>query len=289
MLNYFCGYKLLPEVSIICSKLEILKHRIRTDNYEQSFGEYDECKDLFDAVQEQAIKDNNEQLANAQLIYRLYFKTFCHLSVYFKLLNEHKYKLSWDELQDCFDAIKRVGRYLEINARRELPDLYELLEDYERLYPYNTFGSSEYIIGKSHCSICGKYMQSLACPHIKGKLYYGRIATEIIDEIQELQAVCLVSHPEDKRCVIEVADDNRSEIEKFSKLDQFLSLGLPHLQRFSINKVTEMRERKDIVKVGRNQSCSCGSGIKFKKCCGKDLFYRHTRYVVTPRDFVSLE
>ena len=204
-------------------------------------------------------------------------------------MDEHKYKLSWDALQDCFDAIKCVGRYLEINARKELPNLYELLEGYEGLYPYNVFGSSEYIISKSHCSICGKSMQSLDCPHIKGNLYYGSIAREIVDEIQELQAMCLVSHPEDKRCVIEVADDNRSEVEKSSRLDQFLSLGLPHLQKFSIKAITELRERKDMVKVGRNQPCPCGSGMKFKKCCGKKLFYRHTRYIVTPKEFISLE
>lgn len=289
MLNYFCSYKLLPEVSTICSKLDILKCQISSGNYKQSFKEYDECKALFNIVKEQAIEDNNEQLANAQLIYRLYFKTFCYLSAYFKLLDEHKYKLSWNALQDCFDAIKCVGRYLEISARKELPSLYELLKGYEGLYPYNVFGSSEYIISKSHCNICGKSMQSLACPHIKGKLYYGQIATEIIDEIQELQALCLVSHPEDKRCVIEVADDSRSEVEKFSILDQFLSFSLPHLQKFSIKEETELRERKDIVRVGRNQPCPCGSGIKFKKCCGKDLFYRHTRYIVIPKDVISFE
>ena len=50
MLNYFYGYKILPEVSVICSKLDILKRRISSSNYEQSFEEYNECKTLFDAV-----------------------------------------------------------------------------------------------------------------------------------------------------------------------------------------------------------------------------------------------
>ena len=289
MLSYFYGYKLLSEVSTICSQLDILKHRISSGDYKNSYAEYNACKGIFDIVKEHAISDNNERLANAQLVFKFYFQTFCHLSTYFRLLDEHRYKLSWDVLQDCFDDIKLVGKYLETNARKELPNLYELLGNYEGLYPYNVFGSSEYIISKSHCSICGKSMQSLACPHIKGNLYYGRIATEIIDEIQELQAVCLVSHPEDKRCVIELADDNVSESEKFSKLDQFLSLDLPHLQKFSVKEIIEIRERKDIVKVGRNQPCSCGSGIKFKKCCGKALFYRHTRNIVTPREFVTFE
>ena len=67
-------------------------------------------------------------------------------------------------------------------------------------------------------------MQSLACSHIKGNLYWGKPAIEHIDEIKTIQAVCLVSHPEDKRCIIEPSDDDRSESEKFKKLDEFLKL-----------------------------------------------------------------
>ena len=99
-------------------------------------------------------------------------------------------------------------------------------------------------------------MQIPSCPHIRGNLYYGEIATEVIDEIQEFQAVCLVSHPEDKRCVIELSDDNRSEEDKFAKLVKFLDLHLPPLQRFSVQSILETREREDITKVGRNQPCS---------------------------------
>ena len=142
---------------------------------------------------------------------------------------------------------------------------------------YTVFASSEYIISKSHCSICGKSMQIPSCPHIRGHLYYGEIATELIDEIQELQAVCLVSHPEDKRCVIEISDDTRSEEDKFVKLVKFLDLHLPPLQRFSVQSIVETRKREDIAKVGRNQPCSCGSGLKFKKCCGQHLYYQHKK------------
>ena len=64
-------------------------------------------------------------------------------------------------------------------------------------------------------------------------MYYGEIAIEIIDEIQEFQAACLVSHPEDKRCIIELSDDDREEKEKFAKLDQYIALNQPFLQKFS--------------------------------------------------------
>ena len=31
--------------------------------------------------------------------------------------------------------------------------------------------------------------------------------------------------------------------------------------------------------VGRNDLCPCGSNKKFKKCCGKELYYEHIRYM----------
>ena len=74
-------------------------------------------------------------------------------------------------------------------------------------------------------------MQSLDCPHIKGNLYWGEPAIEYIDKIDVMQAVCIVSHPEDKRCVLEISDDTRFEKEKFLMLDQYLELKQPYLQK----------------------------------------------------------
>lgn len=289
MLNYFLENRDNQDVDYVCLNLEKLKKRIDNGDYSQPRREYDECKKLFDVIKSTAIEEKNEKLANAQLIFKNYFLVFCNLASYFKLLQEQHYKSSWNALQDCLDDLKFVGKYLELDSRKEIPDIYDLLECYEKLYPYTVFTSSEYIISKSHCSICGKSMQSLSCPHIKGNLYWGEIAVEYIDEIQEFQAVCLVKHPEDKRCIIELSDDNRTESEKFKKLEQFIALKLPFLQQFTITSQIETRQRNDIIKVGRNEPCSCGSGKKFKKCCGNDLFYKHERNIVKPGKKVEFQ
>ena len=55
MLNYFHEHQAIPEVSVICSQLDTLKHRIMSGNYENPRKEYDECKDIFDAVKQQTI------------------------------------------------------------------------------------------------------------------------------------------------------------------------------------------------------------------------------------------
>ena len=213
---------------------------------------------------------------------------FCNLIRYFEMLENGQYKESWNKLQDCLDAIKYIGRFTDVENRLELSELYDLLIQYEELYPYSIFASSEYVISKSHCSICGKSMQSLDCPHIKGNLYWGEPAIEYIDKIDVMQAVCIVSHPEDKRCVLEISDDTRSEKEKFLMLDQYLELKQPYLQKVAIKGFKEQRIREDIEIVGRNQLCPCGSGKKFKHCCGKNMYYEHTRYVVTPLSVVEI-
>ncbi|WP_061215354.1 SEC-C metal-binding domain-containing protein [Syntrophomonas wolfei] len=235
-----------------------------------------------------AKQQNDEVFANSQYVVRKYFLLFCNLCMYFELLKEKRYKSSWDKLQDCIDLAKMVGSYIEIENRLEISKVLHLLSSYETLYPYSVFASSEYIISKSHCSICGQSMLSLSCQHIKGKLYWGEVAVEMIDEIKTFQAVALVSHPEDKRCVIELSDDNRTEVKKFKRIDQFLELNQPFLQDFSIKKIIENRMRDDIKIVGRNDPCSCGTGVKFKKCCGKDLYYKHERNIITPLQTVSM-
>ena len=49
-----------------------------------------------------------------------------------------------------------------------------------------------------------------------------------------------------------------------------------------------LQSKEDIEVVGRKQPCPCGSGKKFKHCCGKNIYYEHTRYVVTPGSIVKL-
>ena len=74
--------------------------------------------------------------------------------------------------------------------------------------------------------------------------------------------------------------------EKFKKLDEFLKLGLPFLQMFEIDSKIETRRNKSIA--GRNDKCPCGSGIKYKKCCGKDIYYQHERNIITPKEKIKL-
>lgn len=124
-------------------------------------------------------------------------------------------------------------------------------------------------------------MHSLDCDHLKGHLYWGELALEIITDI-EFQAVAIVRHPLDKRCVMELSDDDRTEEDKFQLLHEFFEQGMYPFQMFTLETKISQRQRTDIQIVGRNSSCSCGSGKKFKKCCGKELFYEHYHHIIHP-------
>lgn len=288
MIKYFLQNKDIEQISKVCDLLNKTKHKLLNDNWENPSEYFESSSNLFSEIKEIAIQRNDEKLANAQFIFKDYFKLFCSLLRYFDMLEKRQYKDSWGKLQDCLNAIKYIGHFTEIDDRLELNNLYDLLVQYEELYPYKIFASSEYVISKSHCSICGKSMQSLDCPHIKGELYWGEPAIEYIDQIDYFQAVCIVSHPEDKRCVMELSDDTRSEKEKFLMLDQYLELKQPYLQKVTIKRIKEQRIREDIEIVGRKQPCPCGSGKRFKHCCGKNMYYEHTRYVVIPLSVVDI-
>lgn len=285
MLRYFLEKNTIEPVNNICDALNRTKHRIENGEFADSHSEYDACTKSFESVLKIAIDTEDEELANAQYVFQQYFLLFCNLIKYFDLLKRKEYKLSWIKLQDCIDAAQYIGRFAD--ERLDVPPILDLLRSYESLYPYTVFASSEYIITRSHCSLCGKSMQSLECSHIKGNLYWGKSAVEVIDEIKEFQAVCLVSHPEDKRCIIELSDDNRDEADRFKKLDQFLELNISFLQNFSVKSIMETR-MKELKKAGRNDPCPCGSGTKFKKCCGRDLYYQHERNLVTTKKKITL-
>lgn len=286
MIQYFVEHDTIEEVKEICANLNLTKRRISSGNFENSLDEYKRCSNNFKDISKIANSIKDEKFANSQYVFRKYFLLFCNLMEYFDLLKNKRYRDSWNKLQDCIDDAQYVGRFA--NNRFDIPDVLDLLRSYESLYPYTVFISSEYIITRSHCSLCGKSMQSLDCPHIKGDLYWGKPAIEIVDEIKEFQAACLVSHPEDKRCIIEAVDDKRTESDKFQKLDQFLGLDLPFLQRFSIRSIIEKRKRQDIIEVGRNDICPCGSGKKFKRCCLNKMYYNHEKNIVIPKGIVHL-
>ena len=288
MLEYFIRQQDISKIDFVCKKLNHLKLRIQTNDYFDCRHEYEDCKLVFEEILAIAKKRNDEKLANACWVYRQYFLFFCAIARYFQSLEDRLYRDSWDQLQDCIDIAGNILKFTWKSEQYEIPMILQLLKKYESMYPFTVFASSEYVISKSHCSICGESMLNLNCPHIRGNLYWGQMAVEIIDKISELKSVSIVESPEDKRCVLMDANDQRSEDEKYALLKQFLDLKIAYLQDFLVSTTIEKRKRPDIKKVGRNDPCSCGSGLKFKKCCYSKILYEHQHITITKKEMINL-
>ena len=183
MLKYFAEHRDLEQVKSIFAALNRTKDRLQRGEYSAPLQDFDNCKHLFDDIKALAIQNKDERLANAQYVFREYFLLFCELMKYWERLKSKDYQSSWNKLQDCFDIIKYVGKFTDEDNRYELAKLYDLLLEYEALYPYKVFCSSEYIIEEANCSICGKSVLGLDCPHIKGELYC------VAEHIVPLQAI----------------------------------------------------------------------------------------------------
>lgn len=262
MIGYFVNYS-HSDVSSILASINTEKNLLLSEKYKDISCV--DCSEQFSDLMREAENSNNERLANAIFVVNEYKRLFCLIGEYYHLLDLREYEKSWDMLQNCFDTLRFVSRFCK--DLYDLPEIERNLKSYEELYPFKLFFSPEYIIAKSHCSLCGKSMQSLSCPHRKGELYWGKRAVEVVDEIKELQAVSIVEHPDNKRLIVKDADDKRPPEEKFKLLDYFLDLGVSKTAIYD-KKVYSVRN--EIYKgVGRNEMCPCGSGKKYKNCCEK--------------------
>lgn len=262
MIDYFINYS-HSSVPLILASVNTEKNLLLSGKYKDI--SCTDCSEQFSDLMSEAENTNNERLANAIFVVNEYSKLFCLVGEYYHLLDVRGYEESWDMLQNCFDTLRLISRFCE--NLYDLPEIERNLKSYEELYPFKLFFSPEYIISKSHCSLCGASMQNISCSHRKGELYWGKLAVEIVDEIKELQAVSLVEHPDNKRLVAKDADDKRPPEEKFKLLDYFLDL---RISKTAIYDKKIYSVRNEIYKgVGRNEMCPCGSGEKYKTCCEK--------------------
>lgn len=287
MLSYFFQNSHLTQVQKIIDLLNNQKNKLEQLDFSQAYYNFSNAESLFEEIKQIGVISKNEKLANSQYVAKMYFRLFCDMASYFSLLSKNEYKSSWNTLQDCFDSIYYVGKFTDISEDYELFKIKDLLKSYEGLYQYKIFASSEYIILSSACSLCGKPMQSLECPHIKGNLYWGEMAIEKISKVKEFQAVALVSNPVDKRCVMELADDNRSETEKFKLLDTFCKQNIYPFKNFLIEEQISTRLKEKDKSLGRNDKCNCGSGKKYKRCCGLVTYYEHHHYIIKPLETIK--
>lgn len=56
-------------------------------------------------------------------------------------------------------------------------------------------------------------------------------------------------------------------INPYAGMDDIKDMGLTNKQKNAV--ISPIRDSKTDPKIGRNEKCPCGSGLKYKKCCGR--------------------
>ena len=71
---------------------------------------------------------------------------------------------------------------------------------------------------------------------------------------------------------IQIIDENENPLEDvpFMGADAETETELTRALKNSTSNYVDEEPKDDMPKVGRNDPCPCGSGLKYKKCCGKD-------------------
>jgi hypothetical protein len=178
-------------------------------------------------------------------------------------IHDQKFGDSWVCLQNALDRLRLLKRFSDIPISFFEVQLTEL----EKMYPYEIFFSAGMVVEGLECNICGLDIDSDECCHIRGELYSGKMAAAIVTKIVKFDHGALVRNPVDKRCVVQYENTGH----QFNVI-RYLS-NLLIAKQCLISDCWHLTHAKRQVrnpayqKIGRNESCFCGSGKKFKRCC----------------------
>lgn len=238
--------------------------------------------ELLDKEKNSLEKGGNGTRLNQIYVIRQFLLMLRDYSVFWDEVVNHKFATSWNTLQDIQDGLRVLKKYCGEYQKLGLNILENQIVTLEKLYPYKIFASSELVISDVKCSICGKSIDGLECPHISGELYDGEIAYGIVGKIEIINAVALVEHPLDKRCVIQIENTKTN----FSSVAYLAELMNEHdVSPWNIKSIEETTRKKRIDEFGKiacEDDCPCGSGKHFKDCC------LDVGYIVVPHLIILL-
>lgn len=234
--------------------------------------------------EKQAKRNSNEFILNQLYVIGRYLNMLVDYSSFLGLVKDHNFVESWNSLQDVQDHLRLIKNYCADYERLGLSLLERQVTTIEELYPYKIFSSAELVVSNVKCSICGKDIDSLECVHIAGELYKGEMAYGIVGKIDVVNAIALVEHPLDKRCVIQLKNSEAN----FSAVAYIADLMNKHKASpwniIGVRKSTRTKKIDEFREYPISKSCPCGSGEEFSVCCSnkKIVVIPHMEILVGP-------
>lgn len=184
-----------------------------------------------------------------------YVEAFVHFC------NDEFYE-GWCLLERCEILIVFLDRHFhETNSEFGIEHVRIHAKNFQSLFPYKMFLSPSFIL-RHRCSVCNELITPRNhCGHEVGEIYDGEMCSKIAETIEILE-VSIVENPVQKYSVIFHEGQDNYGYDVVKHVAKRLSSPWDAWGYKKSKKLVSKYEN-----VGRNESCPCGSGIKYKKCC----------------------
>lgn len=238
-------------------------------NFQEAIKLVDSCILAVDDEKTRKKNDFDEQVLNQLYIIGQFLKMLREYSKFWGHIESRHFSESWVSLINIQDYLRLLKRFCADYNQLGLATFERQITTIEKLYPYKIFASAELVVEDVKCSICGENIDGLKCSHISGELYNGEIAYGIVGKIEAVNAVALVEHPLDKRCVIQV-DDTDIKFSGVAYLSELINKS--RVSPWNITGVNETTRSKNIDEYRDyplNAFCPCGSRNEFSACCSR--------------------
>lgn len=255
------------ENQFIIEALNLFARKIQLLEFDGASECIDRCSDLVEKESQVTQPSCDEAGLNHLFVVAEFLFMLRDYSLYWGKVFERDFVGSWNTLQDIQDRLRILKKFCGATLMPYIKATEKQVVAIEKLYPYKIFASSEIIVSDVKCSICGKNIESLDCSHISGELYSGKMAYGIVGKIEAVNAIALVEHPADKRCVIQLenTEENFLAVAKLSDLIRDRTIS-----PWQVAGTRESRRRMKIDELNglqHDDRCPCRSGKTFQECC----------------------
>lgn len=208
-------------------------------------------------------------------IHKLYLNAF-------NLLINKKYYEGWCQLERIEITISSLKRHFQYDKKEyRIWDIEKQVKNLQVIFPYRLFASSEILIKKKKCSVCDKEISIRnSCGHIVGEIYNGEMCHRIVTEA-DILGISLVQNPGNKYSVMFLKDEKTGEQTdqyNYDTVDYLFDHIAEPYEYWDLEVSQRTTTKEDYGNIGRNDPCLCGSGKKFKKCCGLNIGKKYPHY-----------
>lgn len=249
---------------------------LQIENELQKLGEdnfpFQELLEKIEIEKKIFVEKQIQEEAKKCWIYQAILETHLSFNEAYSLIKGREYYQAWCKLERAEITFKNLKRHFSYDTNiYRLMFLEKAIKNLQAIYPYRIFSSIELIELEKKCNICDKVVTiRKPCGHKVGEIYNGEQCIRIVTKSKVL-GVALVENPVNKYSVMFTVDpntDKQVDHYNYSTIDYLFNLIKSPYEEWDLEVQNKLIPHSQFKSYGRNDRCPCGSGEKYKKCCG---------------------